>query len=84
VAVVDIDAERVAAMERELGSTCVLAKRVDVSSKDEMRAFAGEVHGNMVTLHEGEAAGDVQVVRILPDGIHVRYQGALFAVHPRD
>jgi len=40
--------------------------------------------GNMVTLHEGEAAGDVQVVRILPDGIHVRYQGALFAVHPRD
>src|SRR5262249_9648801 len=48
--VVDIDAGRVAAMERELGSSCVLAKRVDVSSKDEMQLLAHDVQANYGSL----------------------------------
>ncbi len=50
VCVVDIDAERVAAMERELGSACVFSRRVDVSSKDEMRTLAADVHGKLGAL----------------------------------
>lgn len=50
LAVVDIDADRVAAMERELGSACVFSKRVDVSSKDEMRALAAEMHEKLGAL----------------------------------
>ncbi len=44
VVVVDIDEARVAEMKRELGDRCALAKRVDVSKKDEMRTLADEVH----------------------------------------
>jgi NAD(P)-dependent dehydrogenase (short-subunit alcohol dehydrogenase family) len=44
VVVVDVDGERVGALERDLGGACALAKRVDVSSRDAMRALAGEVH----------------------------------------
>jgi hypothetical protein len=36
--------------------------------------------GGMVTMHEGDTAGDVEVVRILPDRVHVRHAGQLFAV----
>jgi hypothetical protein len=39
--------------------------------------------GDMVTLHEGESAGSIQVARILPERIHVRYEGRLFAVEAR-
>lgn len=42
--VVDVDEARVDAMQRDLGAACVLAKRVDVASKDEMRALANDVH----------------------------------------
>jgi NAD(P)-dependent dehydrogenase (short-subunit alcohol dehydrogenase family) len=41
---VDIDAERVTEMQAELGTACVLAQRVDVSKREEMRALAGAVH----------------------------------------
>ena len=34
----------------------------------------------MVTLHEGEAAANVEVVRILADRVHVRHAGQLYAV----
>jgi len=34
----------------------------------------------MVTLHEGESAADVEVVRILSDRVHVRYGGQTFSV----
>jgi NAD(P)-dependent dehydrogenase (short-subunit alcohol dehydrogenase family) len=44
VVVVDVDEARVGEMQRELGASCVLAKRVDVSKKDEMRALADDVH----------------------------------------
>jgi NAD(P)-dependent dehydrogenase (short-subunit alcohol dehydrogenase family) len=44
VVVVDVDDERVDAMARALGERCPLAKRVDVSKKDEMRALAADVH----------------------------------------
>jgi hypothetical protein len=40
--------------------------------------------GAMVTLHEGEAADDLEVERILPDRIHLRHGGQLFAVRARD
>ena len=45
VFVVDIEEAWVAEMKRELGDQCALAKRVDVSKKDEMRTLADEVHG---------------------------------------
>jgi hypothetical protein len=34
----------------------------------------------MVTLHEGESASDFEVARILPDRVHVRWGGRLYAV----
>ena len=40
--------------------------------------------GSMVTLHEGESEGSLEVVRILPDRVHVRHAGQLFAVRARD
>jgi len=36
------------------------------------------------TLHEGEQAGDLEVARILPDRVHVRWSGQLFSVRARD
>ena len=36
------------------------------------------------TLHEGERAGDLEVARILPDRVHVRWSGQLFSVRARD
>jgi NAD(P)-dependent dehydrogenase (short-subunit alcohol dehydrogenase family) len=44
VVVVDVDEGRIADVKRALGDKCALAKRVDVSKKDEMRALADEVH----------------------------------------
>ena len=35
---------------------------------------------DMVTLHEGEGAANIEVVRILADRIHVRHAGQLYAV----
>jgi NAD(P)-dependent dehydrogenase (short-subunit alcohol dehydrogenase family) len=42
----DVDPARVDAIGKELGSKCALAKRVDVSKKDEVRALADEVHAS--------------------------------------
>jgi len=39
---------------------------------------------NTETLHEGERAGDIEVARILPDRVHVRWSGQLFSVRARD
>ena len=39
---------------------------------------------NTETLHEGERAGDLEVTRILPDRVHVRWSGQLFSVRARD
>ena len=36
------------------------------------------------TLHEGERAGDLEVARILPDRVHLRWSGQLFSVRARD
>ena len=44
VAICDIDGARIAELGRELGDRCVLAKKVDVSDRAAMQAFAGEVH----------------------------------------
>jgi hypothetical protein len=38
----------------------------------------------MVTLHEGDTVGDLEVARILPDRVHLRHQGRLYAVRARD
>ncbi len=45
LAVVDVDGKRVEAIRAELGARCALAKRVDVSRRDEMGSLADEVHG---------------------------------------
>jgi NAD(P)-dependent dehydrogenase (short-subunit alcohol dehydrogenase family) len=44
VIAVDVDGERVERIAAELGARCALARRVDVASRDEMRALATEVH----------------------------------------
>jgi hypothetical protein len=36
------------------------------------------------TLHEGERAGDLEIARILPDRVHVRWSGQLFSVRARE
>lgn len=41
----DVNEEALAAFAGELGATCLLARRVDVSDREAMRAFAEEVHG---------------------------------------
>jgi hypothetical protein len=38
--------------------------------------------GAMVTLHEGEAQGDVAVAQIFADRVHVRWGGQVFSVSP--
>jgi hypothetical protein len=40
--------------------------------------------GDMVTLREGEKTGTIEVTRILPERIHVRWDGRLFAVDARE
>ncbi len=44
VVAVDIDEARVESIAAELGSKCALARRVDVSNRDQMRELAREVH----------------------------------------
>jgi NAD(P)-dependent dehydrogenase (short-subunit alcohol dehydrogenase family) len=44
VVAIDVDGSRVEAIASELGAACALAKRVDVSKKDEMGALAAEIH----------------------------------------
>lgn len=41
----DVNEETLAAMSAEFGEGCLLARRVDVSDREAMRAFADEVHG---------------------------------------
>jgi len=40
--------------------------------------------GGLVTLHEGEQAGGVEVARILPDRVELRYDGRTFTVRAQD
>jgi hypothetical protein len=40
--------------------------------------------GSLQTLHEGESTGGLQVVRILPDRVDVRWEGDAFTVRARD
>src|SRR5439155_24218807 len=47
----------------------------------ERRTVALTIGGaGMVTLHEGEAAADVEIARILSDRVHVRFAGVLYSV----
>lgn len=39
--------------------------------------------GSLVTLFEGQSVDTLAVERILPNEVHFRYEGKLFAVHPR-
>jgi len=39
--------------------------------------------GSLTTLHEGERVGDIEVARILPDSVELRYEGRVFTVRPR-
>ena len=40
--------------------------------------------GNLTTLREGEQVGNIEVARILPDRVELRYEGRVFTVRPRD
>jgi NAD(P)-dependent dehydrogenase (short-subunit alcohol dehydrogenase family) len=44
VIAVDVDESRVESIAAELASRCLLARRVDVSRREQMRELAGEVH----------------------------------------
>lgn len=46
----DVDEENLDRVARELGDRCVLVKRVDVSSREEMQKFAGEVEAEFSAL----------------------------------
>jgi hypothetical protein len=55
------------------------------SPSAERRSVALAINGSgLQTLHEGESAGDVQVVRILPDRVDLRWQGEAYTVRARD
>ncbi len=54
------------------------------SPSAERRSVVLTMEGTLVTLHEGESAGNVEVARILPDAVELRYEGRLFTVRPRD
>jgi hypothetical protein len=36
--------------------------------------------GEMATLHEGDSVGDLEVARILPDRVHLRHNGRVYAL----
>jgi hypothetical protein len=36
--------------------------------------------GEMTTLHEGDSVGDLEVARILPDRVHLRHNGRVYAL----
>ena len=40
--------------------------------------------GSLITLHEGETSGGIEVARILPDRVHLRHNGSLFLVRTRN
>ena len=40
--------------------------------------------GSLTTLREGERVGDIEVERIFPDRVELRYEGRVFTVRPRD
>ncbi|HVK87608.1 MAG TPA: SDR family NAD(P)-dependent oxidoreductase [Kofleriaceae bacterium] len=46
LAVCDLDQARIDALAKELGGHVVVARTVDVSNRDQMAAFADEVHGH--------------------------------------
>ncbi len=50
VVAVDLDESRVGAIATELGARCALARRVDVSNRDQMRDLADEVHNRFGAL----------------------------------
>jgi hypothetical protein len=55
------------------------------SRAPERRTVALTIDGGaMTTLHEGEQNGAIEIVRILSDRIHVRYDGRLFSVRAHD
>ena len=39
--------------------------------------------GSLITLHEGESSGGLEVARILPDRIHLRHNGQVFLLRTR-
>jgi hypothetical protein len=68
-----------------VGAPHVLVNVLLYSRLPERRTVSLTVDGSgMVTLREGESIGGIEVTRILPERIHVRYDGRLFAVDARD
>ena len=55
------------------------------SGSAERRSVALSIDGGgLETLHEGEESGGLEVVRILPDRVDLRWQGEPFTVRARD
>jgi hypothetical protein len=55
------------------------------SPSPERRSVALAIDGGgLQTLHEGESTGGLQVVRILPDRVDLRWEGESFTVRARD
>jgi hypothetical protein len=55
------------------------------SGSADRRSVALSIDGSgLETLHEGESSGGLEVVRILPDRVDLRWQGEPFTVRARD
>jgi NADP-dependent 3-hydroxy acid dehydrogenase YdfG len=89
VAACDIDQERLDTLARELGDRAVVVRKVDVASRDEMRAFADAVHervpaADVVVNNAGVAVGGLFLDTTLDDwdwllGINLR--GVIHGCH---
>jgi hypothetical protein len=67
------------------GAPRIVVSFLVYSRSAERRTVALTVSGgSMVTLHEGEKESGIEIARILPDRIHVRYDGRMFSVMARD
>lgn len=66
---------------RPAGAPHVQVSFLVYSRAAERRRVALSLDGaSLVTLHEGQAAGGVEVVRILTDRVHLRHDGRMFSV----
>jgi len=73
--------EDVVPTEPPAGAPAVTVNFLAYSRVKDRRTVALTIgNAGMVTLREGETAGNVEVARILPDRVHLRYAGVLYAV----
>jgi len=89
IAACDLDKARLATLERELGDRALLVRKVDVSSRSEMKAFADAVHAvapaaDVIVNNAGVALGGTFVDTSLDDWdwlLGVNLKGVVHGCH---